>query len=131
MERELTELFTGKTLKDTRTVIYNISPEIDMADNPIVILKFSEVTGPEEVTAENGIPVVMELVPEQKTKDLSLIKRVQPESSEPVLDKLFYRIPDVVNVIIRIGDETLYNSRKLIYQFGEVLQLPANYIIGK
>jgi hypothetical protein len=32
---------------------------------------------------------------------------------------------------LMMGNETLYNSRKLVYQFGEILQLPENYIIGK
>jgi len=36
-----------------------------------------------------------------------------------------------VDIRINMGSEKLFNSRKLIYQFGEVIQLPANYIIGK
>jgi hypothetical protein len=30
-----------------------------------------------------------------------------------------------------MGEKPLYESRRLVYQLGEVLQLPANYIIGK
>jgi hypothetical protein len=40
-------------------------------------------------------------------------------------------VPDVVNMKISLGDDVLFNSRRLIYQFGQVVQLPANYIIGK
>jgi hypothetical protein len=46
-------------------------------------------------------------------------------------DKLFYRVPDVAGIKINLGSEKLFDSRKLIYQFGEVVQLPGNYIIGK
>jgi hypothetical protein len=131
MEKELTELFAGKTFRDTRTFTYNISPDKAMIDTPITVFRFSEVTGPEEETAENGIPVMLELIPEKKTKDLSVITRTRTEPGVPVTDKLYYRIPDIVNVAVKMGDEQLYSSRKMIYQFGEVMQLPANYIIGK
>jgi len=131
MEKELTELFAGKTFEDIRTFTYSYIPEKELADKPVEILKFSEVTGPADTTAKNGVPVILELIPEQKTKDLSRITRAPSGTTTPGPDKIYYRIPDVVNVKITMGNETLYNSRKLVSQFGEVMQLPANYIIGK
>ena len=131
MEKELTELFAGKTFKDTRKFTYSLSPKKETSDNPIIIFRFSEVTGPEEVSSETGTPVTLELIPEQKTKDLSVITRTTAEPGVTSTDRIFYRIPDIVNVVVKMGDEQLYSSRKMIYQFGEVLQLPANYIIGK
>jgi len=131
MEKELTELFAGKSFEDIRTYTYHFIPEKDLANKPVEIMKFSEVTGPEEITAKHGIPVILEVTPAQKTKDLSLITRAESDGTLPGSDKVFYRIPDVVNVRISLDNEALYNSRKLVYQFGEVMQLPANYIIGK
>jgi hypothetical protein len=63
-----------------------------------------------------------------------MVKRTEPEEKqEPaqVSDKIFYRVPDVVNISISSGNETILSSRRLIYQFGQVVQLPSNYIIGK
>jgi len=40
-------------------------------------------------------------------------------------------IKDEVKVKIVYGNEILSNSRQLVYQFGEVIQLPSNYLIGK
>jgi len=40
-------------------------------------------------------------------------------------------MPDVVNVNAGFEEELLYKSRKLIYQFGEIMQLPSNYILGR
>jgi len=131
MEKELTELFAGKTFVDVRTFTYNFIPEKEQVNEQFEILKFSEVTGPEEITSKTGAPVLLEIIPEKKTKDLTRLTRAQPGTSSPVTDKIFYRIPDVVNIKISMGDETLYNSRKLVSQFGEVMQLPANYILGK
>jgi len=74
---------------------------------------------------------MVEFIPEKKTKDLTIINNDQSKADGKKYDKLYYRVPDVVDLKISLGSEKLFNSRKLIYQFGEVVQLPANYIIGK
>jgi hypothetical protein len=127
LEKEYTELFTGKTIKESRTYTYNIIPSKEMTGKPVTLFQFSELTGP----GKSGKPVVAEFVPEQKTKDLTILNKAKSESKEQKYDRLYYRVPDVVNMKISLGSETLYNSRKLIYQFGTVVQLPANFIIGK
>jgi hypothetical protein len=53
------------------------------------------------------------------------------KSGDKKFDRLFYRVPDVSGVKLNLGTEKLLETRKLIYQFGEVIQLPANYIIGR
>ena len=131
MEKDYTELFTGKTLTETRQFSYQFVPGKDNPDKPVTLFIFSETTGPEEISSKNGIPVTIYLVPEQRTKDLSIITREHYEDSAPIIDKLYYRIPDVVNLKISLGNKTIYSSRKLVSQLGEVMQLPANYIIGK
>jgi hypothetical protein len=131
LEKEYTELFSGKTWKEIRTFSYQIIPEKAMVGKPVILFKFSDLTGPVPGTIKGGIPVTVELIPEQKTKDLTIIIKKQTEPVAPEFDKLFYRVPDVVNMKISLGPEILFNSRRLIYQFGKVIQLPANYIIGK
>ena len=131
LEQEYTELFVGKTVIEPRTFTFQIIPDKEKSAEPVPLFRFSEVTGPAGVTEKNGIPVVAEFLAEQKTKDITILSKQQPESPSGISDKLFYRIPDVVNIKISMGTETLYRSRKLVYQFGEVLQLPANYILGR
>jgi len=131
LEKEYTELFTGKTWEMTRTFSYQIIPEKEMAGKPVILFQFSELTGPVAGTIKGGIPVTVVLIPEQKTKDLTIVNKQQAEPSTTKFDKLFFRVPDIVNMKISVGSEILFNSRRLIYQFGEVIQLPANYIIGK
>ena len=131
MEKAYTELFTGKTIKETFTFSYQIIPRKSMVGKPEILFQFSEVTGPVTGTMKGGQPVYVELTPEKKTKDLTIMKRIQQKSGDQKFDKLYYRVPDVVGIKITSGSEKLFDSRKLIYQFGEVIQLPANYIIGK
>jgi hypothetical protein len=131
LEKEYTELFTGKISRETRTFTYQIIPAREMIGKPVVLFSFSEMTGPLIGDAKGGKSVTIEFVPEQKTKDLIIINKTPTEHSAPVYDRLYYRIPDVVNLKITSGNELLFSSRRLIYQFGQVIQLPANYIIGR
>jgi len=131
LEKEYTELFAGKTIRETRTFTCEVIPSKDMIGKPVVLFRLSELTGPLSGNNQGGKPVNIEFIPEQKTKDLMIINKAQAIQGAPVYDKLFYRVPDVVNLKISFGTETLFSSRRLVYQFGQVVQLPANYIIGK
>jgi hypothetical protein len=135
MEREYLALFTGKTYKETKTYVYELIPLRSMISAPVTLFKFSEVTGPVDPAKPGGNPVYIEFVPALKTKELVVVKNpeiVPDESKVPVkrFDKLYYRVPDIVNIRISNNKELIYNSRKLVYQFGEVITLPENYIIG-
>jgi hypothetical protein len=131
LEKEYTELFSGKIWKETKKFYYQIIPVKEMAGKPVTLFRFSELSGTVAVTSKDGIPVTVAFKPEQKTKNLTLISKNQGEQNGPKYDKLYYRVPDVVNMNISVGAEVLFNSRKLVYQFGELVQLPSNYIIGR
>ena len=131
LEKEYTELFTGKTIREIRTFTCQVIPSKEMIGKPVVLFRLSELTGPLNVSNQGGKPITIEFIPEQKTKDLMIINKTKPKSEAPVYDKLFYRVPDVVNLKISMGTEILFSSRRLVYQFGQVVRLPANYIIGK
>jgi len=131
MEKEYTELFAGKTFKERRTFNCQIIPSREMIGKKTELFRFSELTGPVAANVKSGKSVMIEFIPEQKLKDLTIISRPAPENETETFDKLFYRVPDVVNVKISLEAESLFNSRRLIYQFGQIVQLPANYIIGK
>lgn len=94
-------------------------------------MPFSETSGPVTSADKNGKPVVVEFVPELKTAGLKVNYARSVSKSSGTTDKLFYRVPDIVNIRISFGNEALNMSRKLIYQFGEVIRMPQNYILGK
>jgi Domain of unknown function (DUF4831) len=131
LEKAYTELFTGKIIKETFTFSYQLIPQKTMIGKPVTLFQFSDQTGPVTSSLKTGKPVTVELIPEKKTKDLTILNRVRTKSGNQIYDKLYYRVPDVVDLKISLGSEKLFDSRKLVYQFGEVIQLPANYIIGK
>jgi len=131
LEKEYTELFTGKTISETRKFNVTIIPGKEIIGKPVTLFRYSELTGPVALTATGGKAVTIEFIPERKTKELTVVSKPEPDPKVPAYDKLYYRVPEVVNVKLNEGTENLYNSRRLIYQFGQTIQLPANYLIGK
>jgi hypothetical protein len=132
LEEEYLALFAGKTWTEVKSYSYTLIPQKEMSGKPVTLFRFSGQTGISDAGSKVGSPVTIELVPAQKTKELTYVSG-KSTGDEPVkkFDKLYYRIPDVVTVSVKDGSGNLYNARKLVYQFGEVIQLPANYIIGK
>jgi len=115
---------------DRKYHILTIYPNKEGDNKQILLFQFSELTGPLNGNGNGGTPVTLEIVPEQKEKDLTIIKKKQKsDPSAPTYDKTYYRVPDMVPE--SVGPEVYLNTRKLVFQFGEVIQLPANYIIGK
>ena len=51
LEKAYTELFTGKTIKDSFTFSYQIIPSKAMVGKPVTLFQFSDLTGP--VTGAN------------------------------------------------------------------------------
>ena len=128
MEKEYTELFTGKYITETVVYTSQFIPSKDNESNPVQLFMFSEKTGP---GSPSGKPVLARVVAEQKFRDMTIIDSSDPKSKGTPGGRLFYRIPDVATIDISINGKSLYSSRRLIYQLGEVMQLPSNYIIGK
>jgi hypothetical protein len=131
IENEYLTLFTGKTWTETITYNYDLIPDKSMEKSPAVLFKFSEMAGIINVSGTGGTPVTVEFVPANKTRDIVMIDKPQsdPESVNKY-DRLFYRIPDVVDIRVSSNKKIINESRKLIYQFGTVVQLPSNYILG-
>jgi hypothetical protein len=130
LEKDYLELFTGKTFSERRTFTFQVIPTPENAGKPTRLFQFSELTG----TARNqasGDPVMLELTPEKRTGSLSVLRASQPQPGESSLNRLYYRVPDVVNMKITLGNEVLFNSRRLVYQLGEIVQLPGNMLIGR
>lgn len=130
IEKEYTELFTGKTLSSKRKFRYQVIPGKEKAGGKITLCRFSEATGFTDPASGSGIPVEIEFVPERKTAGLNVTPG-KAGSSSAQTDKLYYRVPDVVNVKISVGTDVLNSTRKLIYQFGEIVRLPSNYVIDR
>ncbi|MCU0458771.1 MAG: DUF4831 family protein [Bacteroidales bacterium] len=132
LEREYTALFAGKSWTETKHFRFWVTPDLAMAGKKTVLFSFSETMGLTESPEGPGRPVVMEIVPSGKTRELNLVVRpVTSQKDLALTDRLYYRVPDVAEITVTLGDEKLCTARKLIYQFGNTVALPANFIIGR
>jgi hypothetical protein len=132
LDREYTALFAGKSRTEKKHFMIWYTPDLSEAGSGHTICKFSETDGVLPAGDTKGKPIQVELIPSGKTKELNLeVRPITSEKELAVRDKLYYRIPDVVDVRIVSGNETLSAGRKLVYQFGIVVTLPSNFIIGK
>jgi hypothetical protein len=132
LEKEYLALFAGKTLKEKKILNLTFIPEKDMEGKPVVLFSFSDLTGPAGNESASADSVTITLESAKKTRDITYIEKPKTDDEQVMnYDKLYYRMPEVVVTTIRLGNEKMYESRKMIYQFGNIIQLPANYIIGK
>jgi len=126
LEKDYLELFTGKTWKEKRTFTYQIIPGKDMIGKPVTICTFSEKAGPVKSAGKGDVIVQIDFAPEQRSKELMVLSSRQKQSN-----RIYYRAPEVVTTRILLGNEVINTSRRLVYQLGDIMQLPANYLIGK
>ena len=132
LEREYTALFAGKSWTERKSFRFWVTPDLSMAGKQNVLFTFSEVSGFGSADGSGGEPVIMEITPSGKTRELNLVVRPVTSQKELALsDKLYYRVPDVAEITVSLDGEKLCTARKLIYQFGNTVVLPANFIIGR
>lgn len=133
MEKELMALFTGKSVTTRKIMKYVYTPQKENVGKPYELFRFSTTSGPATAGSRTGIAVTAEAEPAGKSKDITYITRpgAKEEGGIKTYDRLYYRIPEIVNLRLKYQNEILYESRHLIYQLGDLVQLPANYIIGK
>ena len=127
LENEYISLFTGKSTSEIRTFKFFFIPEKGMESRPVILFRFSPEDGVLDPTDLSGRPVAVELFSTGKVDRINLLEDNASQSER--YDRLYYRIPEVVDIKVTDGRSTLGSSRQLIYQFGKVVTLPANYII--
>jgi hypothetical protein len=129
LEDEYISLFSGKSHREIKSFKYFFVPSKEMVGKPNIIFRFSPESGVVDSKDISGRPIVVELISTGKVSNVNMVSR--DNSGLKQYDKLYYRIPELVNVRVTDGRRNLGNSRQYIYQFGPVINLPANYIIGK
>lgn len=114
MEKQLTELFVGKTIVEVVKQSVTISPDTEMNNN--VIFRLSALKGlvsPEDLS---GNPIYINITPEK----LNLTK-ADSKAPKSALNTL---MPANTNIVISDGLTTLYSTKLLIPQLGQVVSYP-------
>ncbi|MBS0010106.1 MAG: DUF4831 family protein [Bacteroidales bacterium] len=127
LEDQYISLFAGKSHKSELKFDFSFVPDISMKNKPVIIFRFSRDNGVLDANDLSGRPVVIEMMTGDKAPAVSMM----PDTASSGYDKIYYRIPEVVDIRVTDGRRNLGGKRQLIYQFGKKVALPANYILGK
>ncbi|GHT16175.1 hypothetical protein AGMMS4956_17910 [Bacteroidia bacterium] len=109
LEQQYLELFVGKTQKSQTTYFYDIVPAKDTVSYPL--FSFSAEKG---IGAAAGHPITLQL-------------QAESETNIPLLPNNLafkYRIPSTANLTILDGSNELFRGRYLIFQWGQLVNLP-------
>jgi hypothetical protein len=115
-ERDLRELFTGKTASYRITKTFEIIPEGDM--NGEILFRFSQRKGFVDKDDLSGAPVYINLKAERKAMEVA-----KPSKKRT---GIFYNIPGNAQIEIVSGGKTFYKGEEPVAQFGVVQSLAPN-----
>jgi len=128
LEDQYISLFAGKTYTSEVEFDFSFVPDGSMKNKPVVIFRFSQEKGVLDVNDLTGRPVVIEMM---SNNDMPAVNMINNDGQLTTYDKIYYRVPEIVDIRITDGNRNLGGKRQLIYQFGKKVALPANYILGK
>ena len=122
LEASYISLFTGKNLCRTERKAWFIVPETGTGSSNYRLGMFSEQLGfvPEEL--KEGTPLLVIMEPLGKTIDMGAY--FAGKTGEAGNNKIYYRLPDVVELNVRYGNAELSKQRISVYQSGALINSP-------
>ncbi len=121
LEKEYLELFLGKTVKQGFTRSFMIVPKESSVNQVFEIAKFSQQVGLLEKESSNGEKLSLQI---NNLGTLNALKNSAISSKLYTKNNLYYRLPEVSEVIVSLNKDMLFESRMSIYQTGVLLSLP-------
>ncbi len=124
MEKEYLKLFTGISIHRTLTFHYKYIPVANQINTEIPIFKFSNAKGIMDLDAGGGNVVTIKIQRVGNTNNVSAyLGRAVKEEKE---QGLFYRIPELARVIVKLDANTTEETQCLVNQLGLVSNLPVD-----
>ncbi len=121
MEKAYLEMFTGKVVKQKFTQSFLYSPTNAESSQNFKLCGFSPQKGLTD--SENAYDITLDIDHIDTIPEINLKTSSDP-NEDSKSNTLYYRIPDIANVKVKLVDEVLYENRLGIYQFGSILAIP-------
>ncbi len=121
LEQEYLSLFIGKSVKDQQTVVFDVVPSANNANQMYIAFRISDTQGLVPASNMGGRPIVLEL---QKEGESGV-----SEAAVSSKDRIYYRKPATMLVKVLDGQKLIMQSRMPVYQLGETLSLPVSIAI--
>ena len=121
MEKEYTNLLLGNRV--TRKVVKSVYVIPNKEVPTQTVAKFSEFEGLTLGTAGSGDPISVQTLSLNTT---AAINAPSTSAVESMIyeNKVFYRIPEMANVLVTCGNKTLIEDRLIVNQLGAMLMAP-------
>lgn len=123
LEKELTELFVGKTNMEEKTETVRLMP--DSAVHSQVLFRFSTLRGLVAADDLSGIPYYLSLKP------TTIAVTPADPKSKPDKVGLYYVLPATTQVQINDGIKTSFSGEFLMPQFGKIVPLSEDLLRQK
>ena len=130
LDAEYTALFAGKRYMERRSFRYHVIPVAGSQESPFVICKWSPSRGVLPSDSADGSELFIDLKKEAGDNIFRIVDETGNGNSQKQ-PGLYYRMPQVTTFNIQSQGKVFNSGRMMVYQFGQVLQLPSNIIIGK
>ena len=121
MERELTELFTGTTVRETTTHTLHLLPVAAMQNE--VLFRLSPLKGLVPADDLSGAPYYINVAP--ATIDTYVPGQSGKKAARP---DLYTVLPAPTRVTIGDGREECFSGQFLLPQFGQLVPVPAELL---
>jgi hypothetical protein len=125
LEEEYMSLFTGRSSYDTQSMTFEVIPDIAQPKQLYIAFRFSDTQGLLLSSNIAGRPVVLELTPEKNVQTM-LSNDFDTDSKNN--KRVSYRIPEIVQVRLVDGQNTLIQTRFPVYQLGRVMTFPIDLL---
>ncbi|MCK5137645.1 MAG: DUF4831 family protein [Bacteroidales bacterium] len=122
LEESYLTLFTGKTISRMGKRAYFIVPETGSSPSRYRLDMFSSQLGFVPAELMEGEPLEVQIEPLGTINALD--GQVSGTPEEKGYDKLYYRLPDVVELKVNLGVDVLFSQRISIFQSGAVITSP-------
>ncbi|MFC2151170.1 DUF4831 family protein [Bacteroidota bacterium] len=130
LEDDYLELFIGKQVTSNYSATFEFVPTEKELAQPYILFRFSEEKGVLSPNDLRGRPIIIELEKKDQTKNLSFLMADQiNREGVNYKNKLYYRIPDLVQVKIFDGNTLLATRKVNVEQYGTVVLFPAMFLM--
>ncbi|MBN1184955.1 MAG: DUF4831 family protein [Bacteroidales bacterium] len=121
LEEEYLSLFIGKTFEIPHNYNFWYIPGTGEVSENIKLFEYSDKNGISQEITGKGKTVNLLIEKVDKTKPIQEHLKMQHSENG---NRIFYRIPDIAEVEIQDGGNTIFNERIPVYQYGTVLTMP-------
>lgn len=125
LEDEYMSMFTGKSVYDEQTMMFDVVPQAFPVKKIYIAFRISDQQGLLPANNMQGRPIVLEIAQDVEPIDPTSVE----EAALSTKGKVAYRKPVVVIAKVMDGQKVLMQTRVPVYQLGKILSFPVETLM--